>query len=91
MPLGQGNKGWLFLGEEPLHIPVVDYLWTLSDKSRLLSLGGGGKEMQYVVFVCWMIKQYGFHSLEIHGAHLKCERQKEAETTCVALYAANTQ
>ena len=38
-----------------------------------------------------MIKQKGFHSLEIHRARLKCERQKEAETTFVAVYAAKAE
>lgn len=28
VPLGQGNKSWLLLSEEPLHIPVMDY-WAL--------------------------------------------------------------
>ena len=56
MPLGQGNNSWLFLSKEPLHIPVVDYLWALSGQSELLSFGEKKKKkresFQYVMFVC---------------------------------------
>lgn len=85
VPLGQGSKGWLFLTEEPLHIPTMDYWWALSGKCSLLSFGGKNKSgpcclLGYVV--CLVVKQNGFHSLEMHRAYLKCERQKEAEYLC---------
>lgn len=35
-----------------------------------------------MLFVCLVVKHNGFHSLEMHRAYLKCERQKEAEYLC---------
>lgn len=59
MPLGQWDEGWLFLCEQSLHIPVVDYLWALWVKSRLLRFGGEWGEEGKRIYAA-----YGVHLLD---------------------------
>lgn len=81
--LGCWNKGWVLLCKEPLIIPVLDYL-----EQEGYSVRGGGKKIKRgslwsVLLACLMINQNGFHSLEIHRAHFKKQRQREAEIAFV--------